>query len=197
MANSDNDPEINRQLIEILDEIIDAGPWDAGPLFKVAAKRLTTLRDRFKKELVLTDEEAHVPAEGLKKQYQPEDLLEVFVALYCAGGTQVRRWEDVLSALSSHNLSRPIYQREADIKSVLRSKPQRQNDAYARVLVRKQDLIAPMNGKEFKDRSGYPLLLLKLGAIHPNNILRFVHVSGEYNYKDNRLYRVGDTDLTG
>jgi len=168
------------KILKALDEAIATGPWTYNLLFSGVGKKLREMRDRFVQELNLEEY-----AQEAVPQIDPtaEDYTEVYVSLYQAEGANISKWQNVVNSLVGYNVTRPVYKNEDDIQTAIKNKEFRQNDAYVAVKIRKDDILAPLTEKLPVDRYGNPLLVLREGAIKLENILRFSHQSGTYDYK--------------
>jgi intracellular multiplication protein IcmQ len=194
MAQEDEDQKkLEEDLIKAFDEVIKDERWERSLFFRNIRKGLGDARDYLKKELGLTQEvevPPPTPQEIATSAALPEGIIEIFISLYAAEGGSVNRWETILSSLSAHSISRPIYKNEQDIKDIIRGKDYQQNDAYVVIHIREAEILKPFNNKTPVDKAGRELLVIKEGAILPQNISRFVHFGSEYVYKSGRLIKV-------
>lgn len=187
MALSKDELETSIKVLKALDEAIATGPWEYNLFFKGIGKKLMDARERFVRELGLEDlakKEMQGAGDETDKEY-----VEVYVSLYQAEGANVAKWQTVVNSLAGYNLTRPVYKSEADIQEAIRSKEFKQNDAYVAVKIRKDDIMPPFTEKPPVDRYGHELLVLREGAVHQENISRFVHLSGEYDFRNNALIK--------
>jgi intracellular multiplication protein IcmQ len=86
-------------------------------------------------------------------------------------------------------ISRPIYTEEVHVKSLLKTKENKLNEAYVAIYVNKADVIPLPPGKELVDKLGSPLLTLKDKTLDIENITRFIHASGVYQFVRGRLIK--------
>lgn len=186
MALSKEELDTALEIIKALDDAILQGPWEYNLLFKGVGKGLRDMRENFIREMGL---EEHFAAE--KKEHvaeaQASDSMEIYVSLYQAEGSNLHKWQIVVNSLAGYNVNRPIYQNEDDIQKAIRNKSFRQNDAYVAVKIRKEDIMPLITDKPPTDRNGYPLLTLREGAIKTENITRFSHMNGEYDFRNGVL----------
>lgn len=194
-----------RDVLRALDETIETGPWDKSIFLGAIGKKLKEIRFGFKNQLRFLDpgfEDTEASA-GMAEQATPlantipvpektDDQIEAFVSLYNADGGNLQKWEKLLQALDKQIVTRPVYNSENEIRSVMRAKTTRKNDAYAAFYINKADVIPPRDGKPPLDRVGNILLILKDNALKLENITRFYHESGIYVFKNNQLSRIGD-----
>jgi Dot/Icm secretion system protein IcmQ len=186
------DRQISQELIDILSNLLDEGDWDASLFLKVSKKRLVALREE---------------AQSLLKQFQPEPVQqladeqkavtegerEVFISLYLGGEATIKRWEQVLKTLGAYSVGRPVYTDEDHARSVLRGRGDRENDAYAAIIVSNSSILPVKKNKQSVDRQGNPLLTLRMGAIQTENITKFVCSKKAYRF-DNAQQRLIQSD---
>jgi intracellular multiplication protein IcmQ len=139
----------------------------------------------------MEDEKIPSATEMLDYVKQRSGLVEVFIAVYCAEGANVRRWESVLSNLPKQVVGRPIYKREKDIKDIIAAKENQINDGYIIAYVTEMDILKPsFRDKAVTDRFGHELIRLKDNMLKLENITKLVHLTGEYAYKNGKLTRL-------
>lgn len=197
MTAENDDAKILADILKSLDHLIGNKLWENSLFFRAIRKRLEDARDHFKEGLELDTTVQTGKTTRDSKFFSQEDMVEVYMALYISEGVSLRKWESLLNTLGSHaisSVSRPVYKNEQDIQESIRTKEFKQNDAYVAVYVRKSDIAAPY-GKPPVDRHGRELIVLKEGAVRPENITRFVHVSGMYDFIDGMLTRRGNVDF--
>ena len=86
-------------------------------------------------------------------------------------------------------ISRPIYADEEDVKAVLKTKENKQNEAYVAIYINQSDILPLPPDKASVDKLGKVLLSLKDKTLNLDNISRFVHLSGVYRYANGRLIK--------
>lgn len=186
MALSKDELEASLKILQALDETIAKGPWEHNLFFKGVGKKLLEARERFVRELGLED---HTENKTEIVDESAKTFTEVYVSLYQAEGTNISKWQTVVNTLAGYNLTRPVYKKEEDIQKAIRSKEFKQNDAYVVVKVLTSDIMPPLTEKPPLDRHGHELLVLKEGAVHQENISRFVHSSGDYIFSNKVLIK--------
>lgn len=186
MALSKEELETALEIIAAFDDAILKGPWEHNLFFKGIGKSLRELREKFIRDAGLEELFATENKEQIEEK-SSEDYTEVYVSLYQAEGANLNKWQIVVNSLAGYNVNRPIYQNEDDIQKAIRNKTFRQNDAYVAVKVRKEDIMPPITDKPPTDRNGYPLLTLREGAIKTENITRFSHMNGDYDFRNGVL----------
>ncbi len=186
MALSKDELQASLKILKALDETIATGPWDYNLFFKGIGKQLLEARERFVRELGL---EGHKNGDkGLADEAEAA-FIEVYVSLYQAEGANISKWQTVVNTLAGYNLTRPVYKNETDVVEAIRSKEFKQNDAYVAVKILKADITQPFTESPPVDRYGHELLVLREGAVRQENISRFVHMSGEYEFRNNTLVK--------
>jgi intracellular multiplication protein IcmQ len=191
----DDDLELKRELVKILDDLITRGTWTGSLFLESSGKKLRDLREELYTGFRLGEQtnagaSTNAPGASLQKA----GFIEVFVALYQADGLNVTKWSNLLSAISSNSIGRPVYGNEDDIKAWFRTKENKQNDAYAVVYIHPDDKNKPA-GKPLLDRYGHELLTIREGAIKSKNITRFVHVTGQYTFLNGVLTKQAASEL--
>jgi len=189
--------KLNQQLIEAIDHVLAEGNWSDGVLLKTIGDRLQSLKKRFQQTLELGNAALQPGPDNLAQRVAKRTgQREVFVSLYNADGNSLQKWERLLQTIGSQLVSRPVYQKESHVRALVRSKLQRQNEAYINAYVSEHDFLVPPGGQHPTDKLGHPLLLVKQGAFAASDIIRFVHRSGQYVYKLGRLVREGDDEFS-
>ncbi len=185
----DEDTKINLELIKILDTAISEGKWDGGLFFQAAGKKLRDLRDRIKSETNI-DVAQPVTQATVSTVMKYSGLIDVYVSLYCAEGTNINRWENILATISRQAITRPIYKKEKDVRDVISAKESKINDAYIIAYVNENSITKTLSGKPLVDRFGHELLVLKENSIIVDNIAKFIHSTGEYTYEKGKLLKL-------
>lgn len=198
MPLPNNDPIFNKKLIAILDKIIEKGFWEDTLFLQAAGKKLRELRERLKNDLDVSTESPETST--LFHRYTQRKIVTdkaqlVFILIYSAEGGNLKQWENIISSLTAHSMTRPIYTNEADVQAVIRSKPNKENDAYLAFSITDNDISPPFNNKVPVDRYGNELVVLKEGVIHSENVEYFVHVSGRYFFQSGKLVRIENVDF--
>lgn len=181
MASLDDETKANIEILKALNEAIEKGPWEYNLFFRGIGKKLRDARDRFQRELGL---EELLQAEQSEQQAIVADAAHknVYISLYQSEGANLQKWASVVSTLSGHAISRPVYKNEEDIQAAIRAKDYKMNDAYVAVRVSVTHILPPYGDKPPLDRFGRELLVLREDAVQIENILYFVHVSGRYKF---------------
>lgn len=180
-----------KKLLAVLDEAIEKGPWDKTIFLRAAGKKLREFRFRLRASLQIDDPDASKGKDLADRIADRAGQTEVYVYLYNADGQNLEKWSKLVATLRMQAVSRPVYSRENDIQELIRSKPNKNNEAYVAVYVSKEDIVTPKESSP-KDKFGNDLLLLKDKAVKVENISRFMHVTGEYAFEAGQLIRKGD-----
>lgn len=191
MALSKEETKKSLEILKALDEAIEKCQLDDSLYFRGIRKKLTDARERFIAEL---DLDAHLKkladAESPPQtSLEESQFVEVYISLYQAEGANIRKWENILSSITALSVSRPAYKNEEDVAATIRAKAHKINDAYVAVKVHKDDLLKSSD-KLLADRAGKEVLALREGVIRPQNITRFVHVSGVYKFRNGSLIKL-------
>jgi Dot/Icm secretion system protein IcmQ len=113
---------------------------------------------------------------------------EIYVALYQMDGDNLDKWGMTLNSIAMQGVSRPIYENEADVCGMIRAKEQKAKEAYAVLKIKASDIVN--SPSPHLDRNGKILIYVKPGSLKPENILRFVHISGQYLWRQGRLTKL-------
>lgn len=188
--DNNKDQAIGEELITLLDDLLAKGKWDSSLFLKVSKKRLQTLRDEAK--ALLDDLQGAQHADGIGANAQQGPVLEagecpVYIHLYLGGTATLPRWEQMLSTLGAYSVGRPIYTEEQHAIMAIRSKLNSENDSYAEVFIAKSAILDVPEDQQAHDKQGTPLLILKVGAISPDSISKFVLKGKTYRFLDGRL----------
>lgn len=187
----DKELEAKRELIQILDDVLDEGVWTGSLFLETSGKKIRDLRERLIKGFKLEEQQLISPSTAQSTSVSTTDILPVYIALYQSTGLNLKKWEALLNSINNFSSGRPIYKNEEDVKAFLRSKENQQNDAYALVHISQKDILPAAPNKPLQDRFGHQLLMVKEGAIKPQNIIRFIHITGEYTFKNGALVKKG------
>ncbi len=186
MESSSEYSERYLALLEALNKAIQEGPWSHSLFLSVVGKSLTKFRDDLQVELNKIEPNSGQDAVAALAAV-PAGMVEIYIALYCLNGNTLRNWENLLSTLDSTVVTRPIYRDEAHVRTLINSRPYKQNDAYCVIQVKETDIVRSSAGKTYSDKLGQELVVLKRAAIQDGNIMRFMHVSGEYTWLQGKL----------
>lgn len=190
----DEETKLTLRLLKALDTAIAEGSWDGGLFFQAAGKKLRDIRDRIKEDLnVDIGSDASAPETAVSTVMKYSGLIDVYVSLYCSEGSNIQRWEAILTTISRQAITRPIYKKEKDVKEVLSTKEMKTNDAYIIAYVNENSITKTLSGKPLLDRYGHELLVLKENSIVVENIAKFIHTSGEYTYEKGKLVKLSQT----
>lgn len=182
--------EQSQAILKALDDAIEHGPWDKSNFLRVIGKNLQDIRDGFySKTTPLNHREAKIAANIAGRLKLHNDQQEVFIALYSSDGANLQSWERIITNLPKQMISRPIYAAEDDVKNFIKTKDNKNNDAYASFYINPSDILMLPTEKTHLDKLGKSLLTLKDNALSLENFECFVHVSGEYQFEKGRLIK--------
>ena len=119
---------------------------------------------------------------------------EIFISLYSADGANIRSWERILFNLPKQMVYRSIYTVEDDVKDLIKTKPNKNNEAYVSIYINPNDILMRPQDKTPLDKLGKPLLSLKDNSIGLDNINHFVHSSGTFRLFHGRLIKITNDD---
>lgn len=182
--------EQNEAILKALDYAIKNGPWEKSNFLRAIGKNLNEIRENFARK-VSARSSSQIKAEAYlaNRMALRSDQQEIFISLYSSDGTNISSWERIIINLPRQMISRPIYSDEEHVKMLLKTKENKQNEAYVGIFINTTDLITLPPDKALIDRLGNPLLTLKDKSLDLENISRFVHISGFYKYARGRLIK--------
>jgi len=191
--------EQNDAILNALNDAIEKGPWEQSSL-KVIGKNLVEIRDDFLTQLGASTKaqlraESNLANRLALRSGQQEVYVSLYSAdgnnlLYSADGNNLQTWERIVANLPRQMISRPIYAREDDIKSLLKTKENKKNEAYVAIFINQGDILPLAPDKASVDKLGTVLLALKDKTLNLDNISRFVHFTGTYHYVQGRLTKI-------
>lgn len=173
---------LNTKVIETLDTVLRAEDWQDSFFLRSTLKPLQQLRERVGNLQEKLVEEAKEKERGTVLK---DTQIPVFLSLYQAQGDQLAQWEILLRSLSRHVQGRAVYADRELVEQLIRSRPSSVPEAYAVIAVEKTDIVSEAQPR--KDRIGLPVLTLKEGAIHSENIIEFVHMGKHYQWQPKEL----------
>jgi intracellular multiplication protein IcmQ len=177
-------------ILKALNDAIEQGPWDESNFLRVIGKNLREIRDGFASQLQAPAHEKSKIASHLANRVALRSgQQEIFIALYSSNGTNIQSWERILMNLPKQMISRPVYDNEEDIRAVIKTKENKDNEAYVSMYISQTDILALSADKMPVDKRGKGLLTLKDKSLSLDNINRFVHTSGIYQYAQGRLVK--------
>lgn len=182
--------EQNEAILKALNDAIEQGPWEHSNFLRVVGKNLIEIRDSFLTQLGASSQaqlkaESHLANRIALRSGQQE----IFVSLYSADGTNIQSWERIVANLPRQMISRPIYADEEDVKAIIKTKENKQNEAYVAIYINQSDILPLHPEKAAVDKLGKTLLALKDKTLNLDNISRFVHLSGIYKFERGRLIK--------
>ncbi|HRD69094.1 MAG TPA: Dot/Icm secretion system protein IcmQ [Legionella sp.] len=183
--------EQNDAILNALNDAIEKGPWEQSSFLKVIGKNLVEIRDDFLTQLgASTKAQLRAESNLANRLALRSGQQEVYVSLYSADGNNLQTWERIVANLPRQMISRPIYAREDDIKSLLKTKENKKNEAYVAIFINQGDILPLAPDKASVDKLGTVLLALKDKTLNLDNISRFVHFTGTYHYVQGRLTKI-------
>lgn len=177
-----------KNLIEKFQETLKNWPRDGGLFLDLMSEKLKQIEQTFLREVT-----AQLPDDLLLKkkgttQTNETGEKDVYIALYQMDGDNMDKWAMTLNAIAMQGISRPIYENEVDVCSMIRAKEQKTKEAYAVVKMKATDIIN--SAVSPKDRADRKLIYVKPGSLKTENISRFVHLSGQYLLQKGKLIKL-------
>lgn len=177
-------------ILQALDKAITTGPWEESNFLRVIGKNLQEIRNNFA-NLLSGNQDVNQSDTTVQdnRAAQRASQQEVFIALYASDGNNLQSWERILANLPRQLISRPVYTEELNVQNLIKSKENKVNEAYVAVYISQSDILTLPSDKIPCDKFGKPLLTLKDRSLNLDNISRFIHLSGTYNYQKGRLIK--------
>lgn len=180
----------NEAILKALDEAIKNGPWDQSNFLGAIGKNLNEIRENFIAQLgTRTQQQIKADIHMANRIALRSGQQEIFVSLYSADGSNIQSWEKIISNLPRQMISRPIYANEEHAKALIKAKDNKQNEAYVAIFINQTDVIPLAPDKALTDKLGNTILTLKDRILDLENISRFVHLSGVYQFDRGRLIK--------
>lgn len=187
----ENDPleEIVKKALNSVDETIKNGPWNESNFLRMIGKGLGKIRDDIAGLLSDSAPNMQVASNLTNRVAARVGQVELFIGLYCSDGFNVFSWERIVVNLPDQMVSRPVYAHEEDIKEMIRGKSNKINEAYISAFVDTDAIIHLPPEKTLYDKLNKPMVSLKDGAVRLDNLHRFVHLTGIYDFGSGRLVK--------
>lgn len=174
-------------VLQKLDELLEGKKWEGSIFLQVIKKKIEKMRSEYAAEIGAEAETVEV-IDQLADTPLPEGIVEVYISLYLIEGSNLKKWEALLSNIGRQSVNRPIYGIEQDVQDLMRSKDYHQNDAYAVVRIRKTDIYQPYN-KPPVDKTGREILVVRDAAVKAESVVRFIHTTGRYRLIEGKLVK--------
>jgi hypothetical protein len=176
----------DEKLVNVLKEMLEQEKGlreshEIGARFKVIQTQLQSLLKEFEKEVNLAQEEKEVVSVPVEKM--AEDEMLVYVHLFNSQGAALKTWQNLLlpRALIEHSVNRPVYTDKKYVEGMLRFKPNKNQHAFLKIVIKKDDAISIEQETSLQDQYGFPLLRLKQGALKLEKAKKFLHNDRVYN----------------
>ena len=183
--------EQNAEILKALNKAIEEGPWDSSNFLRVIGKNLATVRDNYLAQLgASTPSQLRAESHLANQMALRSTQQEIYISLYSFDGANLQNWERIVSNLPRQMISRPIYTSEEHIKEVIKLKANKTNEAYVAIYINKEDVLILPPDKILKDKWGNSLLSIKDRTLFLDNISRFVHITGTYEFSKGRLIKM-------
>ena len=182
--------EQTAEILKALNKAIKEGPWDKSNFLRIIGKNLSIIRDSFLARLHASSKQLSSQPYQANKMFLQNNQQEVFISLYSFEGSNLQNWERIVANLPRQSISRPIYANEDHVIEVLKSKENKNNEAYVAIFIEKSNILPLAPDKVLKDKLGTPLLTLKDKSLNLDNLSRFVHITGTYQYTKGRLIKM-------
>lgn len=188
MKDSDLTSEQIAAIKKAFDNTLTDSVWQESNFLRAMKKRLEHIREEFLLEVGDKDKDRIETSSNLANRVALRaGQQEIFISLYTSNGGQLTAWEKIIVNLPRQLISRPVYAGEKEVIDRIKSKANPENEAYICAYIDKSDIKDLPEDKIPHDRLNKPLLTIKDKALSLENITRFVHSTGTYQYVDGRL----------
>lgn len=181
---SKKDEALTRDLIKSLDELLEAGDWDATLFLKANKKRLLDLKSRA--QAVLDQMAEGEITSGPTVRQAPPGYKMVYISLFQAESNNLIKWQSAIKGLEKYSVSRPVYAEEDHVRALIRNRLDPTKEGYIVAFVKETDIVKPYLGKKLQDRYGHELVTLREAAVDLNHVIEFVHDNKHYHYSRER-----------
>lgn len=180
--------EEQTEILNALNQAANNEVWTKSTILRVIGKQVCAVRDDFEK-LINSSASSALPL-SLQAETSASERVNVFVSLYCAKGNDLKNWERMLSSLPAQLISRPVYTDEAAAITLIKSKTNKENEAYLSVHIPANTIVPNAPDKPITDKLGQPLLVLKGKPLAADYEATFFHESGTYQYANGKLTKL-------
>lgn len=180
-----------KEVADALDRIVKDLPWGQSVFLSALGKKFALIQQKFQENVGLDAKNVSASEQKNDKTLSSGQML-VYVSVYNANGTDLSQWARIISNLTNQSISRPTYSDITQVKEMIRSKQRINNEGFVSVVVSDSDLLDMPEEKLPFDKLGHKLLVLKEKAIRRDNIKKFFHFSGIYDYKKGLLSKTGE-----
>ena len=188
MTNDELTKQQTDAILKALDDALQQGPWGTSSFLQVIGKSLLEIRDGFANRMdTSTQQKLQNDSSLANEMALRSDQKKVYIALYSFEGTSIKSWERIVANLPRQMISRPIYTKEEDAIAIVKTKENKNNEAYVSIYINETDILPMPVDKLPVDKLGKQLLTLKDRSLKLDNIDCFVHQSGTYHYSKGRL----------
>jgi intracellular multiplication protein IcmQ len=180
-----------KAILKALDSAVDEGPWEESNFLRVIGKKLREIRDQFANNVEFPGKDKNKVSSHLANRVALRSgQREIFIALYSSTGIKIQSWAHIIANLPKQSVSRAIYANEQDVKDFIRAKENPNYHGYVSIYVNQNDILSTTPEKTPVDKLGKSLLSLKGNVIKIDNITRFEHATGTYQYSGGRMVKI-------
>lgn len=178
--SSDDQKNPEQKILELIQEAITLDEelrvkYQIGEKFRFVRDRLKSISEQLESLQVSQN-----VTSGTSNRVSEANELLVYVYLYNAHGINIQSWKKMLTPklFYEYSVNRPIYGEKGHIESLLRAKTNKMQHAFLEVFVKPEDVIS--GETQLKDVIGNPILKVKEGSLHFENLLALVHNGVSY-----------------
>lgn len=196
MVDSELSKKQIKEISDALERVVKDLPWHQSVFLSAMGKKFEQIRDEFNYSVGIAPSNLKNNSSSSEQVSLKDDQVEVYISVYNSQGDDLGNWARIIDNLTRQSVSRPTYLKVNEVKEMIRSKLNLDNEGYVSLHVLKTDLNSMAKESLPKDKLGNSLVLLKERIIEQNKIKKFHHNSGTYEYKKGILSRVGDMNFT-
>ncbi len=179
--------EQQTEVLNALNQAANNDVWGKSTILRVIGKQVSSIRDDF--ENLVNPNKTVKPTTTHHVTDAANERVKVYVSVYCAKGTDMKNWARVLATLPAQLISRPVYSDEKFVITLIKSKANKENEAYLCVDI-PANTIQLEQDKQLLDKLGNPLMMLKGKPMRPQYEATFCHQSGRYQYSNGKLIKL-------
>jgi intracellular multiplication protein IcmQ len=180
--------EQQTEVLDALNKAANNEVWGKSTILRVIGKQVSSVRDDF--ENLINPSKNVNPVTTHTATGTENERVSVYVAVYCTKGTDMKNWERVLATLPAQLISRPIYPDEKYAITLIKSKTNKENEAYLCLDIPTNTIVQPDQDKPMLDKLGNPLMTLKGKPMSAQYEATFFHQSGKYQYSNGKLIKL-------
>lgn len=192
IMDANQSSQLNQKVVELLDKLLSKPGWESTLLLRATYNKIKKMRDRVDQigsssaSAVYGGQESNPSA---KERFPDKPgFVRLYISLYQADGSDKAKWQNVLRALSTCSMGRPIYGAEEHVRNYIAKRPRKEREGYACVYVREDKILRTSSARSAQDGTGSPLVTLTVDALQKVEVVEFIHANAtRYRLESGRL----------